>query len=50
MSKYKNSLEDASSISDIDTSNWGAINPKYVARMRLQNQFKTGIDLSLIHI
>jgi isocitrate lyase len=46
MSKYKNSLEDASSISDIDTSNWGAINPKYVARMRLQNQFKTGIDIA----
>ena len=46
MSKYKNSLEEASSISDIDSSNWGAINPNYVARMRLQNQFKTGIDIA----
>ena len=46
MSKYKNSLEEASSISDIDTSNWDAINPNYVARMRLQNQFKTGIDIA----
>ena len=46
MSKYKNSLEEASSISDINTSNWDAINPNYVARMRLQNQFKTGIDIA----
>jgi isocitrate lyase len=46
MSKYKNSLEEVSSISDIDTSNWDAINPNYVARMRLQNQFKTGIDIA----
>ena len=46
MSKYKSSLEEASSISDIDTSNWDAINPNYVARMRLQNQFKTGIDIA----
>ncbi len=46
MSKYKNSIEEASSISDIDTSNWDAINPNYVARMRLQNQFKTGIDIA----
>ncbi len=46
MSKYNNSLEEASSISDIDTSNWDAINPNYVARMRLQNQFKTGIDIA----
>ncbi len=46
MSKYKNSLEEASSITNIDTSNWDAINPNYVARMRLQNQFKTGIDIA----
>jgi isocitrate lyase len=46
MSKYNNSLEEASSISDIDTSNWDAINPNYVARMRLQNQFKTGIEIA----
>jgi len=39
MSKYNNSLEEASSISDIDTSNWDAINPNYVARMRLSKSF-----------
>ena len=26
------------------------VNPEHAARMRLQNQFQSGIDLSLIHI
>ena len=30
----------------MNTSNWDSINPEYVARMRLQNQFKTGIDIA----
>ena len=36
------------------SSNWSDISPEYAARMRLQNRFKTGLDiaryLSLIHI
>ena len=50
MSKYNDNVVDTSSISNMKTSNWDSINPEFVARMRLQNQFKTGIDLSLIHI
>ena len=46
MSKYKNNVEDTSSIPNMKTSNWNSINPEYVARMRLQNQFKTGIDIA----
>ena len=46
MSKYNKSIEEVSSISDINTSNWSSINPSYVARMRLQNEFKTGIDIA----
>ncbi len=46
MSKYNNIVEDTSSISNMKTSNWGSINPEFVARMRLQNQFKTGIDIA----
>ena len=46
MSKYNKSIKEASSISDINTSNWSSINPNYVARMRLQNEFKTGIDIA----
>ena len=46
MSKLQNNIDEASSIESINKSNWGSINPEYVARMRLQNQFKTGIDIA----
>ena len=46
MSKFNKTIEEASSINEISNSNWNSINPEYVARMRLQNQFKTGIDIA----
>ena len=46
MSKFNKTIEDASSINEMSSSNWKSINPEYVARMRLQNQFKTGIDIA----
>ncbi len=46
MSKLKNNIDEASSIGGMKKSNWDSINPEYVARMRLQNQFKTGIDIA----
>ena len=46
MSKFNKEIDRASSISEINSSNWDSINPNYVARMRLQNQFKTGIDIA----
>ena len=46
MSKLKNKIDEASSIDSMNNSNWDSINPEYVARMRLQNQFKTGIDIA----
>ena len=46
MSKFTETLGKANSITDMDTSKWSSINPEYVARMRLQNQFKTGIDIA----
>ena len=46
MSKFKKTLEETTSIPTMKTSNWDSINPEYVARMRLQNQFKTGIDIA----
>ena len=46
MSKFKKTLEETTSIPTMNTSNWDSINPEYVARMRLQNQFKTGIDIA----
>ena len=46
MSKYNKLVEEASSISEMSSSNWDSINPNYVARMRLQNNFKTGLDIA----
>jgi isocitrate lyase len=46
MSKFNKEVDQASEIPEINTSNWDSINPNYVARMRLQNQFKTGIDIA----
>ena len=46
MSKFKKTLEETTSIPTMNTSNWDSINPEYVARMRLQNHFKTGIDIA----
>ena len=46
MSKFKKTIEETTSIPTMNTSNWDSINPEYVARMRLQNQFKTGIDIA----
>ena len=46
MSKYNKFIEDASSLLSSNTKNWSSINATYVARMRLQNQFKTGIDIA----
>ena len=46
MSKLNKNIQTASKIPDMDSSNWKSINPEYVARMRLQNHFKTGIDIA----
>jgi isocitrate lyase len=46
MSKFNKTIEEASSINEMNNSSWDSINPEYVARMRLQNQFKTGIDIA----
>ena len=46
MSKLNDHKATASKIPDMTTSNWKAIDPEYVARMRLQNQFQTGLDIA----
>ena len=46
MSKFNKEVDQASAIPEINSPNWDSINPNYVARMRLQNQFKTGIDIA----
>ena len=46
MSKFNRTVESTHTIEGMDSSNWSSINPEYVARMRLQNEFKTGIDIA----
>ncbi|OEF30010.1 isocitrate lyase [Vibrio rumoiensis 1S-45] len=43
---YKQQLSDATSMIEKQGSTWSAITPEYVARMRLQNRFKTGLDIA----
>ena len=44
--KYSKNIEELSELRDQKSGKWDSINPKYVARMRLQNRFKTGIDIA----
>ena len=41
-----NNLDDIKDIDRMDSPNWNSINPEYVQRMRLQNQFKSGVDIA----
>ncbi len=46
MSNYLQQVEAAKKEITSNGSAWAAINPEYVVRMRLQNRFKTGLDIA----
>ena len=46
MSKLDDQASKVKAIAEMDSSSWASINPDFVARMRLQNRFKTGIDIA----
>lgn len=46
MSDYQNTIATAAGVCDAAGSGWSAINPEYAARMRMQNRFKTGLDIA----
>lgn len=46
MSAYQNEINTAAGTVEKAGKTWHAINPEYVARMRLQNRFKTGLDIA----
>ncbi|MBN8431516.1 isocitrate lyase [Microbulbifer salipaludis] len=46
MSNYSKEIEAAAKLCDKNGSAWDAINPESVARMRLQNKFKNGLDIA----
>ena len=45
-SKFTTEVEKLNTIPEFSGSNWNSIRPEYAARMRLQNQFKSGIDIA----
>ena len=46
MSAYQNDIKSATTVKSAQGSAWAAINPEYVARMKAQNRFKTGLDIA----
>ena len=46
MSNLNNEVNKAKDVSSMNNDSWSAIDPNYVARMRIQNRFKTGIDIA----
>ena len=46
MSTYNQEIDNLNSLKSSKDASWNAISPEYAARMRLQNQFKTGLDIA----
>ncbi len=46
MSNYQTEVKSANGLIKENQSPWAAINPDFVARMKLQNRFKTGLDIA----
>ena len=46
MSSFSNDVAAVTALQRARSSTWSAIKPEYVARMRLQNKFKTGLDIA----
>ena len=46
MSNYTKNIDAVKSLQKSNGSGWNAINPESVARMRAQNEFKTGLDIA----
>src|SRR6187431_2756956 len=46
VSNYASTADQAGAVIAQNGPSWNAISPEYVARMRLQNRFKTGLDIA----
>jgi len=46
VSNYASTADQAGAVIARNGPSWNAISPEYVARMRLQNRFKTGLDIA----
>ena len=46
VSTYSRDIDASASLVTAQGSSWDAISPEYVARMKAQNRFKTGLDIA----
>ena len=46
MAEYQQEIRMAEQIKQANGSGWHAVSPEHAARMRLQNRFKTGLDIA----
>ena len=46
MKKYSDLIKEIKDSENFKNSSWESINPEYVARMQLQNRFKSGIEIA----
>ena len=46
MKKYSDLIREIKNSKNFKNSSWESINPEYVARMKLQNRFKSGIEIA----
>jgi isocitrate lyase len=46
MSVYHDEINAIAALKETAGKSWSAIDPEYVARMRIQNRFKTGLDIA----
>ena len=47
MSQFQQDIDAIASLRAQQGGTWDDINPEYAARMKLQNRFKTGLDVAL---
>lgn len=46
MTQYSQHIDSIATLCQAQSGTWNAINPEYAARMRVQNRFKTGLDIA----
>ena len=46
MTSYMSDIESFAALREQNGDSWSAISPEYAARMKLQNRFKTGLDIA----
>jgi isocitrate lyase len=46
MSQYQQDLAAVANLRDAQNGTWNGINPEFAARMKVQNRFKTGLDIA----